>query len=59
LNGGLYFPDATITINGGYANVYSFVVADKIDMNGGTVTINDNYSSLTNGSPIKRSAVVE
>jgi len=59
LNGGLYFPDATITLNGGFANVYSFVIADKIDINGGTFNINSNYSSLTSGSPIKRSAVVE
>jgi putative Flp pilus-assembly TadE/G-like protein len=59
LNGGLYFPDASITLNGGWANVYSFVIADKIDINGGTFNINSNYSSLTDGSPIKRSAVVE
>jgi len=59
LNGALYFPDAQITINGGYANVYSFVIADKVDINSGTIGINDNYTSLTNGSPIKRSAVVQ
>jgi Flp pilus assembly protein TadG len=59
LNGALYFPDATITLNGGYVNTYSFVIADKVDINGGTFTINSNYSSLTAGSPIKRTAVVE
>ena len=59
LNGALYFPDATVTLNGGYVNVYSFVIADKVDINGGTFTINTNYASLTAGSPIKRTAVVE
>jgi hypothetical protein len=59
LNGAMYFPDASITLNGGWANVYSFVIADKITINGGSFTINSNYSSLTNGSPIKRTAVVE
>jgi hypothetical protein len=59
LNGALYFPDAEITLNGGYANVYSFVIADKVDINSGTISINDTYTSLTNGSPIKRSAVVQ
>jgi hypothetical protein len=55
----MYFPDASITLNGGWANVYSFVIADKITINGGSFTINSNYSSLTNGSPIKRTTVVE
>jgi hypothetical protein len=59
LNGALYLPDAEITLNGGFANVYSFVIANTVDINGGTISINDNYTSLTNGSPIKRSAVVQ
>jgi hypothetical protein len=59
LNGAMYFPDASITLNGGWANVYSFVIADKVIVNGGTFNINSNYSSLSNGSPIKRTAVVE
>lgn len=59
LNGALYFPDASITLNGGWANAYSFIVADKIIVNGGTFTINTDYSSLTNGSPIKRTALIE
>ena len=59
LNGAMYFPDASITLNGGWANVYSFVIADKITISGGSFTINSNYSSLTSGSPIKRTTVVE
>jgi hypothetical protein len=61
MTGALYFPDATLTINsGGFANVYSILVADDIVINSGAaLNINSNYSSLADGSPIKRSVIAE
>ena len=66
MTGGLYFPAATVTFqnNGSgsssYSNSYSIVVADKIILNTGTtLNVNNDYSSLVDGSPIKQAVIVE
>ncbi len=61
LTGALYFPDATITLNSGnWANIYSILVASNIVVNSGAkLIVNSDYSSLANGSPIQRAALVE
>ncbi len=61
LTGALYFPDATITLNSGnWANLYSILVASNIVVNSGAkLNVNSDYSSLANGSPIQRAALVE
>ncbi len=61
LTGAVYLPDATLTLNSsGFANVYSILVADKIVLDSGSVlNLNSDYSSLADGSPIKRSVIAE
>lgn len=67
MTGSLYFPAATVNFNGNgwgtsgsYANNYSIVVADKVILNSGTtLSVNNDYSSLVNGSPIKEAVLVE
>jgi len=57
--GSLYFPDAQLTYNGsGPATAYTILVANTIVFNGSS-TINDNYASLTDGSPIKSATLAE
>jgi hypothetical protein len=58
-NGALYFPGAQLSYNGsGPLTAYTILVADTIIING-SASINDNYSSLPNGSPIKTSILAE
>ena len=58
-NGALYFPAAELSYNGsGPLTAYTILVADTIIING-SASINDNYSSLPNGSPIKTSILAE
>jgi len=59
LNGGLYFPSATINLNGGVGGpTYLIVVAKTIHINTSFTTFN-NYNSLANGSPIKAATLVQ
>ncbi|HEY7837200.1 MAG TPA: pilus assembly protein TadG-related protein [Terriglobales bacterium] len=58
-NGAVYSPDARIVDNGsGTASAYSLLIGDTITINGSD-TLNDNYSSLPAGSPIKAALLVE
>jgi hypothetical protein len=54
LTGTLYFPTTGISISNGVNAAYTIIVADNITFTGG-VTLNNNYSSLPGGSPIKGS----
>jgi Flp pilus assembly protein TadG len=60
LQGSLYFPDAPLVFNGssGTNAAYTIIIAQSITFNG-SVTLNDNYSSLPGGSPIKTAVLVE
>jgi hypothetical protein len=59
ITGALYFPDAQLNYNGSSStSAYTIVVADTIVINGST-TINDNYATLPNGSPIKTAILAE
>ena len=52
-DGALYFPTTQVTYGGNSSvNGYSIVVAEKLVISGNS-TVNNNYTSLTNGSPIK------
>ena len=58
-DGALYFPTTQVTYNGNSSlNGYSIVVADKLVVNG-NAALGSNYSSLTNGSPIKGTILAE
>ncbi|HZC46268.1 MAG TPA: pilus assembly protein TadG-related protein [Candidatus Acidoferrum sp.] len=58
-DGAIYFPTTTVTFNGNSsANGYSIVVADQLTVSG-NASIGSNYSSLTNGSPIKSTILAE
>jgi hypothetical protein len=57
--GALYFPTTTVTYNGNSGiNAYTILVAYDIVINGNS-TVGNNYTSLANGSPIKRGALVQ
>ena len=59
LTGGLYFPGATINLNGAINNPnYLIVVAKTINVNT-NVTTQSSYLSLPNGSPIKAATLVQ
>jgi hypothetical protein len=58
-DGALYFPTTQVTYNGNSSlNGYSIVVAGKLVVNG-NAALGSNYSSLTNGSPIKGTILAE
>jgi len=58
-DGALYFPTTTLTLGGNSsASGYMIVVADKISLSG-NASLGSNYSSLTNGSPIKGTILAE
>ena len=58
-DGALYFPTTTLTYSGNSSlSGYIIVVADKISLNG-NAKLGTNYSSLTNGSPIKGTVLSE
>jgi len=58
-DGALYFPTTTLTYSGNSSlSGYSIVVGYKITISGSS-TLGTNYSSLTGGSPIKGSVLVE
>jgi hypothetical protein len=57
--GALYFPGAQLTYNGsGPLTAYTILVANTILFNGSS-NVDDDYSSLPNGSPIKTSILAE
>jgi hypothetical protein len=55
LNGAVYFPTTALSFSGGTAAHYTLIVSKTVSFSGG-VTVNSDYSSLPNGSPIKASA---
>jgi len=55
--GALYFPTTAVSYTGGAAGAYTIVVANTVGFSGG-VTVNNNYSSLPGGSPIKGNATL-
>jgi Flp pilus assembly protein TadG len=59
--GALYFPTALLTYSGGSStSAYTIIVADTVALSGGSsITLNNDVSSLANGSPIKSSALYE
>lgn len=60
--GALYFPNvnSTLTIDDiGSAAAYTIVVAGSLDIRGNNNILNSDYSSLSNGSPIKDAVLVE
>ena len=61
LNGALYFPTTGLTFNGNSATSgYTFLISDTLTMTGNvSATLGSNYSSLTNGSPIKSTTLYE
>ena len=56
--GAIYFPDAMLQLNGGNLAAYTIVDANQIQMNGSGFSLNDNYSSLPGGSPVKNTVAV-
>jgi hypothetical protein len=58
-NGAFYFPGASLTVNGGGSgSAYMIFVANTVST-AAPMNFTSNYSSLTNGSPIKRAVLVE
>lgn len=58
-DGAVYFPTTTVNFNGNSSSSgYSIVVANQLVLNGNS-TLGSNYSSLTNGSPIKGTILAE
>jgi hypothetical protein len=51
--GALYFPTTALNYVGNTSNTYTILVADTISFTGNT-NIGNNYSSLTDGTPIKQ-----
>lgn len=58
LAGTLYFPTTQLNYSNGVNASYTILVADTLLFTGGA-TMNNNYSSLADGSPIKTSALFE
>jgi hypothetical protein len=59
LQGTLYFPTTAMTYSGGVTmpSAYTLIVAKTVSISGG-VTLNNDFSSLPDGSPIKGSAMI-
>ena len=55
LTGALYFPTTPIVLSSqqNVATPYSIIVAKTLSLNVNTLTVSSNYSSLSEGSPIK------
>jgi hypothetical protein len=59
LQGVLYFPGTTLTLNNtGTGAAYTIVVGKTLNLSG-TLNFPSNYTSLPNGSPIKQAVLVE
>lgn len=60
LNGALYFPTTQLNYSNGVNAAYTILVADSLIFTGGaTININNNYTSLADGSPIQSSSLYE
>ncbi|HEV2447011.1 MAG TPA: hypothetical protein VGS58_13865, partial [Candidatus Sulfopaludibacter sp.] len=57
LTGALYFPTTGMSYSNGVKAPYTILVAKTISFSGG-VKINNDYSSLANGSPVKGTAAI-
>ena len=57
MNGALYFPTTALTYAGGSSSAYTTIVADTVNFSGGA-TLNNDYSSLPGGSPVKGGATL-
>jgi Flp pilus assembly protein TadG len=55
--GALYFPGATLQLNGSNIAAYTIIDAGSLQMNG-SYAVNDDYSSLPGGSPVQGTSVV-
>ena len=51
--GALYFPGAALQLNGGNVAAYTLAVSKSLQMNGGSFSLGNDYSSLPGGSPAK------
>jgi len=58
LGGALYFPTTQLNYSNGSNAAYTILVADTIIFTGGA-TMNANYTSLADGSPIRSSSLYE
>ncbi|MGH8014014.1 MAG: pilus assembly protein TadG-related protein [Candidatus Binataceae bacterium] len=58
LAGALYFSTTQLNYSGGSNAAYTIIVADTLNFTGGA-TLNSDYSSLANGSPIKGAVLSE
>jgi Flp pilus assembly protein TadG len=58
LSGALYFPTTTLNYSNGTNGTYTILVADTLVFTGGA-TMNNNYASLADGSPIQSSSLYE
>ena len=58
LGGALYFPTTQLNYSNGVSGAYTILVADTIIFTGGA-TMNNNYTSLADGSPIRSSSLYE
>jgi hypothetical protein len=58
LGGALYFPTTQLNYSNGISAAYTILVADSIIFTGGA-TMNNNYTSLADGSPIQSSSLYE
>jgi Flp pilus assembly protein TadG len=59
LQGVLYFPGTTLTLNNtGTGAAYTVIVGKTLNLSG-TLNFPSNYTSLPNGSPIKQAVLVE
>jgi len=57
-NGSLYFPTTALSYSGGAAGLYTIIVAKTVSFSGG-ITLNNDYSSLPGGSPVKDATLSE
>jgi hypothetical protein len=55
--GALYFPGTAVTYSGGTNSAYTLLIAKTVSFSGGT-TVNNDYSSLAGGSPVKGGAAL-
>jgi Putative Flp pilus-assembly TadE/G-like len=58
LNGAIYLLHSPLQYTGNSTSGYQILVADKVTISGSS-TINADYSSLTDGSPIRNAAILE
>ena len=58
LSGALYFPTTQLNYSNGANAAYTILVADTLSFTGGA-TMNNNYASISNGSPIKAARLCE